>query len=272
MEFIRKMFAEKTLSFYEDINRVLQFMMKIPGFGKYFEGRTFSNSHSKARMLFGIFAFIWQFFLQFVKKYIYVAVFMYVPYMLIAYFCPIIRNNQEDTMLFLFFVLTTVCGSIANNTIFAMGDRDYLMVRVVMVSPYMNFLGRLVRKMFMDFIYFTIILSLFGVSILPAFMVSVVTLLARPIGEMIGIICFEHFPSLYTGRNAYNGAVIAVCVLLAYGMPVLNRSVHSSWLFFVHPVFVVAMIFAGVLALYYLWSYKDYRKIMREAVYIKREV
>lgn len=83
---------------------------------------------------------------QFIKKYLYVAVFIYLPYLFMAQFNPLIRDHKESAVLFMFFMLSTICGSLANNTLLAMGDRDYLMVRVVLVSPYMNFLGRLAVK------------------------------------------------------------------------------------------------------------------------------
>lgn len=110
-------------------------------------------------------------------------------------------------------MLSTICGSLANNTLLAMGDRDYLMVRVVLVSPYMNFLGRLAVKMVTDFVYFTIILNLFGVSFVHSLLLSLVTMCIRPAGEMIAVLCFDQMQSMYNNRNAFNGTVIALSVL-----------------------------------------------------------
>ena len=136
----------------------------------------------------------------------------------------------------MFFMLSTICGSLANNTLLAMGDRDYLMVRVVLVSPYMNFLGRLAVKMVTDFVYFTIILNLFGVSFVHGLLLSLVTMCIRPAGEMIAVLCFDQMQSMYNNRNAFNGTVIALSVFVAYGMPLLKRQISSDWLFFIHPV------------------------------------
>ncbi len=146
------------------------------------------------------------------------------------------------------------------------------MVRVVLVSPYMNFLGRLAVKMVTDFVYFTIILNLFGVSFVHSLLLSLVTMCIRPAGEMIAVLCFDQMQSMYNNRNAFNGTVIALSVFVAYGMPLLKRQISSDWLFFIHPVFVVAALFIGVFSVYYLWDYPSYRKIMQEALHIKREV
>lgn len=272
MEIFRKMFAEKMLSFYEGTNRSLQILTKVPFIGEYVNNEVIHKRNSKMRMTIGIMAAAVRMFVEFIKKYLYVLVFIYIPYLLMARFNPLIHDHQESAVLFMFFMLTTVCGSIANNTLFAMGDRDYLMVRVVLVSPYMNFLGRLAVKMGTDFIYFTIILNMFGVSFVNSILAGLVTMCVRPLGEMIAVICFEMVPSMYNNRHSFNGTIIALSVFAAYGLPLLKRQISSDWLFFVHPVFVVAALFVGVFSVYYLWDYPYYRKIMREALHIKREV
>ena len=164
MEIFKKMFAEKILSFHEGTNRSLEILTKMPLVGEYISNQVIHKRNSKMRMTIGVMAVLVRMIVQFIKKYLYVAVFIYVPYLFMAQFNPLIRDHKESAVLFMFFMLSTICGSLANNTLLAMGDRDYLMVRVVLVSPYMNFLGRLAVKMVTDFVYFTIILNLFGVS------------------------------------------------------------------------------------------------------------
>lgn len=272
MEIFRKMFAEKILSFHEGTNRSLKILMGLPLIGSHISGGVFRRKNSKIRTAVGIAAMLGRMIVQFIKKYLYVAFCIYVPYLLMAQVCPLIKSNQESAVLFLFFMLSTVCGSFANNTLFALGDRDYLMVRVVLVSPYMNFLGRLAVKMATDLVYFTVILCMFKVSFVNSLLVSIVTVCFRPVGEMLAVIGFENIQSMYNSRNAFNGTVIALSVFVAYGLPLLECRISSGWLIFVNPVFVVAALFVGVFSLYYLWSYPYYRKIMREAVHIKREI
>ena len=253
MEIFKKMFAEKILSFHEGTNRSLEILTKMPLVGEYISNQVIHKRNSKMRMTIGVMAVLVRMIVQFIKKYLY-------------------RDHKESAVLFMFFMLSTICGSLANNTLLAMGDRDYLMVRVVLVSPYMNFLGRLAVKMVTDFVYFTIILNLFGVSFVHSLLLSLVTMCIRPAGEMIAVLCFDQMQSMYNNRNAFNGTVIALSVFVAYGMPLLKRQISSDWLFFIHPVFVVAALFIGVFSVYYLWDYPSYRKIMQEALHIKREV
>lgn len=94
---------------------------------------------------------------------------------------------------------------------------------------------------------------------------------SRAIGEMFAIISFDHMRSIYENRNVYNGIIMAVCVLLAYGMPLLTGRVDADWMNIVHPAMVVLFVIAGAGAMYFLWWYKHYRVIIREAMHMKRE-
>jgi hypothetical protein len=163
-----------------------------------------------------------------------------------------------------------VCGSIANTTLMAMGDRDYLMMRVMLISPYMNFLGKLAYKVATDFVYFTIILTMFGVSFGRALCLSLLTAACRPVGEMFAVLIFEKFESIYNNRGVFNGFVMAISILVAYGVPILERRVSSFWLIFANPLTALIMLVIGAAATTYLWWYKHYRKIVREAMHMKR--
>lgn len=168
-------------------------------------------------------------------------------------------------------MLSTICGSLANTTIFAMGDRDYLMIRVMLVSPYMNFLGKFIYKLITEFIFYFIILTILGEPVFNALMLCIITACARPIGEMLAIITFDHFRGVYENRSVLNGTIMAICVILAYGLPVLNGRVTASWIYAIHPFVVCVMFLLGAGAMYFLWWYKYYRVIIREAMHNKRE-
>lgn len=271
MIIFKKMFAEKILRFHEGTNKCLRLLKRMPFIGTHISGQIFDRKNAGLRTAVGIVGQIGTLLLEFVRKLVYVCVFMYLPYLFISAFCPVIKSHQELTMIYLFFILSTVCGSLANNIMLAMGDRDYLMIRVMLISPYMNFLGKLTYKLVTDFIYFTIILCIFKVSFINSILLSFVTLCARPIGEMLVIIIHDKIKSLYNNRNTYNGCIMALSVLLAYGLPLLERKIHPDWMAVVHPAFAVIMLLAGAGAMYFLWWYKYYRNIMREAMYIKRE-
>lgn len=271
MKLFRRLFAEKILQFHEGTNKVFRMLMNIPVIKDRLKKDIFDKEQSHLRTALGILGQIFVMLFEFIRKFVYVVVFMYIPYRLISHICPLVASHQELTMIYMFVIISTISGSIANNTLLAVGDRDYLMIRVMLISPYMNFLGKLIYKIVTDFIYFTIVLCIFKVSIYHSIMIGIVTACARPIGEVLVIFCFDHVKSLYERRNTYNGMIMAASVLLAYGLPILTRKVAAGWMVVVHPAFVLFTILLGAGAMYYLWSYKHYRRIIREAMHMKRE-
>ena len=235
MKLFRKLFAEKILRYYEGTEAGIKIIKKLPILKKLVKEDSFGEK-SKSRAVIGVLAQEFMLAWEFIRKFLYVVLLIY-----------------------------------ANTTIFAMGDRDYLMIRVMLVSPYMNFLGKFIYKLITEFIFYFIILTILGEPVVNALMLCIITACARPIGEMLAIITFDHFRGAYENRNVLNGTIMAICVILAYGLPVLNGRVAASWIYAIHPFVVCVMFFLGAGAMYFLWWYKYYRVIIREAMHNKRE-
>lgn len=270
MRLFKKLFAEKLLRFYEGTNAGIRYISNVPFLKNHIKEETFAEN-SKARLAVGIIAQMLLILWEFIKKFMYVFVLIYIPYRLISLECPLIRMNQELTIIYMFIMLSVICGSLSNNLLFTVGDRDYLMMRVMFVSPYMNFLGKLIYKLVTEFVFYLIILNIFGVSFYHSLMLCILTICVRPIGEMFAILSFDHFIWVYENRSVFNGTVMAVCVLLAYGVPLFVRKVAHNWMYAIHPFVVFIFFLAGAGAMYFLWWYKYYRKIIREAVHMKHE-
>lgn len=270
MKLFRKLFAEKILRYYEGTEGGIRLIKSLPLVKKHLKEDAFGEK-SKGRMAVGIVSQIFMMLWEFIRKFLYVLLFMFIPYMIMALFFPLIKIHQGTTIIYLFVMLSTICGSLANTTIFAMGDRDYLMIRVMLVSPYMNFLGKFIYKIATEFVFYFIILMIFQVPVLNSLMLCILTVCSRPIGEMFAIIAFDHFRGIYENRSVLNGTIMAICVFLAYGLPVLNRSVSPTWIYAIHPFVVLIMFLLGAGAMYFLWWYKYYRVIIREAMHNKRE-
>ncbi len=270
MRLFRKLFAEKILRYYEGTEGGISLIKSLPLVKKHLKDDAFGEN-SKGRMAVGIISQVIMLLWEFIRKLLYVWLFMFIPYTIMAHFFPLIKLHQDTTIIYLFVMLSTICGSFSNTTIFAMGDRDYLMIRVMLVSPYMNFLGKFIYKIVTEFVFYFIILMIFQVPVLNSLMLCILTVCSRPIGEMFAIIAFDHFRGIYENRSVLNGTIMAICVLLAYGLPVLNRSVSATWIYAIHPFVIVIMLVLGAGAMYFLWWYKYYRVIIREAMHNKRE-
>lgn len=270
MKLFKKLFAEKLLRFYEGTNAGIRYISSAPVLKNHIKEETFAEG-SRARLAVGIAAQFFMILWEFIKKFMYVFVLIYIPYRIISIECPLIRANQELTIIYMFIMLSIICGSLSNNILFTVGDRDYLMMRVMFISPYMNFLGKLIYKMVTEFVFYFITLNVFGVTPLHSLMLCILTMCVRPIGEMFTIMSFDHFIWVYENRSVFNGTVMAVCVLLAYGVPLFARRLSYSWMYAVHPFVIVVFLLAGAGAMYFLWWYKYYRKIVREAMHMKHE-
>ena len=270
MKLFKKLFAEKLLRFYEGTNAGIRYISSAPVLKNQIKEETFAEG-SRARLAVGIAAQFFMILWEFIKKFMYVFVLIYIPYRIISIECPLIRANQEITIIYMFIMLSIICGSLSNNILFTVGDRDYLMMRVMFISPYMNFLGKLIYKMVTEFVFYFITLNVFGVTPLHSLMLCILTMCVRPIGEMFAIMSFDHFIWVYENRSVFNGTVMAVCVLLAYGVPLFARRLSYSWMYAVHPFVIVVFLLAGAGAMYFLWWYKYYRKIVREAMHMKHE-
>ena len=246
MRLFRKLFAEKILRFYEGTNAGIRYISNAPLIGRCVKENTFAEN-SKARLFVGIMAQLFMVLWEFIKKFAYVFILIYIPYVLIGLECPLIKANQELTIIYMFVMLSVICGSLS------------------------NFLGKLLYKMATEFIFYFIILNIFGVSWFHSLMLCMLTICVRPIGEMFAIMSFDHFIWVYENRSVFNGTVMAVCVLLAYGVPFFVRRLSHNWLYAVHPFVVLVFFLAGAGAMYFLWWYKYYRKIVREAMHLKHE-
>lgn len=270
MKLFRRLFADKILRFYEGTNNGIRIILKFPFLNWHIDESTFANM-PKTRNAIGVVMQLFTIIGEFLRRFIYFFLLIYVPFRLISIVRPLVATDQELAMIFMFSMLSIICGSLANTTLLAMGDRDYLMIKVMLISPYLNFLGKLIYKMITDFIYYFILLLIFGVSIYNSLMLCLLLIFTRPIGEMLAILAFDRLRSLYENRNLFNGTVMAICVILTYGLPLINRRISVNWLFITHPAIIILFFIAGAGSMYFLWWYKYYRVIIREAIHLKHE-
>ena len=115
MIFFNKMFADKRLLFYEGANRFLSFLIKLPLIGALIEKQVVEKNNKVLHTILGIVSQLAVIIFEFLRKFLYVLIFMYIPYRLIGSVCPLIASHKEETFVFMFFMLSTVCGSLSNN-------------------------------------------------------------------------------------------------------------------------------------------------------------
>ena len=125
MKLFRKLFAEKILRYYEGTEAGIKIIKKLPILKKLVKEESFGEK-SKSRAFIGALAQAFMLAWEFIRKFLYVVLLIYGPYIILAHFFPLIRIHQDISIIYLFIMLSTICGSLANTTILAMGDRDFV--------------------------------------------------------------------------------------------------------------------------------------------------
>jgi len=264
-------FQEKILKFAEGANFVICIFKKIPIIRNISADELFGKDKAKKRTKFGVIALIGTFALEFSKKFVYAFIFVYIPYRLLGKVVINVLNNQEKSIIYFFIIMTTLCGSITNNTVFSMSDRDYIMLRVMLVKSNFHYFGRILYKMLTELVYFTIILLIFGVSLKYSIAVSIFTITMRPLGEFLGLMVYDYAVKLHAMRGSINGLIMAAAFIVAYVLPYVNRNISDTLYKVSNPYFLMGIVLVCVATMWFLWTYKKYENVAQDAVYIRRE-
>jgi len=267
----KNLFQEKILKFCEGANFVIYILKKIPKVRNKVNDDLFDKKKIKQRTKFGVFALICTLILEFLKKLVYAVIFVYIPYKLIGKVVINVLNNQELSIIYFFIIMTTFCGSITNNTMFTMSDRDYIMLRVILVKSNIHYFGRIFYKMITELVYFTIILLILGVSFKYSIAVSLFTMAMRPLGEFISLLIYNNSGKIHDMRASINGLIMAGAFIIAYVLPYEYRAISNTWYKVSNPYFLIGVLVISIATMWLLWTYKKYEKVAQDAVYVRRE-
>ena len=194
------------------------------------------------------------------KKIMFVACFVWLPYQLIAIFMPDVGFKYERTLMYFYFVLCVVTGAITNAQLFSTSKQEKMFAQYLELRPY--FFNRLFSGMIQMWISNVIALIIFRVSIVNALAIAGLAVMCRPLGEWITY-CL-HAYSAYFSRNfnSVMGVLMAISVIVAYVIPVLSRSVSKVWdgVTGLVPMIIGAVIFLLGCFLYFTINFK---RVMR---------
>lgn len=271
MKFFKELFYEKIIAFYEGSNVVIGALMKLPFLKDkvteewYGEGKKTIQNVLGGVMLFG------KLLLEFVGKLVYIVLMTWIPWKILSGLCPLILHQQELAVMYFFFVLSTVCGSLTNTTLFTVSNRDFMMLSVIRVNESKHYVGRMLYKMGTGLIFYAPALMIVGVTPLNAILLSLVTTALRPVGELISILTHDRFRRIHKVKGTISGSLMALSVVIAYLIPFYNRRVFYFWYHITGPAVVIVSLLLCAVSMYILWNYKHYDKIAKESIHIKRE-
>ena len=113
MIIFKKMFAEKILRFHEAMNRFSELLMRMPHLGDKIRNQIEENDNYRLKMTFGVIAQIGIVLFELLRKFLYVGFFVYLPYRIIAHFCPDSIQIPGINCAFVF-KLAQKCGILIN--------------------------------------------------------------------------------------------------------------------------------------------------------------
>lgn len=261
---IRRLLADYILRFKEITNKLLCRIYKIPKAGSFINNQIVKQGNRALKLVFGIMAQIGVLVWEIIKRILFTAAFVYLPYVIISESCPLVRDKKEAALIYMFIVICTVCGTLVNNRVMSQDSRSYMMAKVMLVNPAIGLLGNVMYRMIMDFAGFSLALCIIGVSLENSIIIGLSTAFIRPLGEIFAIAMYEKFRFIYTNRNVYNGCMMAIAIIFAYGMPVVTRAVSGLWTALAHPVLVAVSFIMGILALLALLNYRHYYSLMAD--------
>jgi len=133
------------------------------------------------------------------------------------------------------------------------------------------YFGRIVYRMFTDAVFGGTALTIAGVGAGRAFVLALITALARPVGEVFGLVVYMYSKGIHKKKALYDGVLISIAIIVAYACPYAYRKILPMWDGVTSwPVIVVTAVLS-VLSLYVVWNCRRYPNIVKELVFSRRE-
>ncbi len=271
MGLIRDLFPDKIMKMQEGANMLISLLLKVPFLRERMGEEPFRGGKNIPKIIMEVLTCIGLLIYEFAKKVAYVFIMTWIPWKILGNFCPLISRQQNLAIIYMYFVLSTLCGTITNTTIFTMSERDAFLLDTAGVKASRYYFGRIIYRMAVDMIFGGAALALLGVSMPQAFLLALVTGLVRPVGEVAGLVVYTFFRRLHRKKALYDGVVIALAIIIAYACPYAFRKISPVWNVVTGPVVIVVAMLFSVMSLYIIWNYKRYGMIVRDRVFEKRE-
>lgn len=271
MRLIKDLFPDKLMKMQEGANMIINVLLHVPYCRERMGEEPFRDKDNVLKTVVKVITYIGILIWEFARKAAYVLVVAYLPWRLLGRLCPLIVRQQELTVIYLYFILSTVCGTITNTTIFTLSSRDSFLLNTAEVKASRYYFGRIIYRMAEDLLFGMFALMLSGVSALHAFLLALLTALARPVGELFGLVLYTYFKNIHKKKAVYDGIVIAAAILIAYVCPYAFGKTAPWWVNVISTPALVVMALLCLVSLYVIWNYKRYGHIVRELVFSKRE-
>ncbi len=180
------------------------------------------------------------------RKVIYGLLFLLVPYWLLEHLVDGVLPYQY-TVAYMFLMLNVLAGSLVNPYFYKVDKKERKFLKIIPGRKY--WIDRLITGMFDDFVGFTVMFLVLGVRVSLSVHLSLMAVLARPVGELITYLLREKSRYFSRKYNTMVGGLMAVAVFLAYGLVLVKDGLMSWWFFLLRGYFVGIEAAVAVLAI-----------------------
>ncbi|MDD6794442.1 MAG: hypothetical protein PUE01_03365 [Clostridiaceae bacterium] len=246
------------VSFVEGANTSIYYLRKIPIIGKKIPERIYAETDGK--IIYGIIKLILAFFGQFVRKGIYLGLFIWLPAELMVGKFPSV--NKEELMLQGFVLLNMILGSIINSKILESDKNLCVMIKFLRVNPKKYYLGQLVFKVLSQFIYFIPGFLIIGFDIKATLMLLVELSAFRMIFEVFVIAMFKKYDYVLNEHTGFSLFCMLIPFLIAYLPACFNITFGFAKIVY-NPIFMVIVFTVGAICTKFIFSYNGYTAISR---------
>lgn len=250
---IRTFTSTYKFAFAKRANTFIYFIKKIPILGKKIPENLYGETNIK--MILGIIFEILSFLFGFIRKAIYIGVMVLIPAM---YFSKDI-GNTKDIAVQIFFFLSFILGPLEDTVVLSDVLKSFNMIRLMRVDSRKYFIGQIVYKRILDFIYFIPIMVIVF-SPLEGMILSIEFIAIRFIGELVHLFIYNKLKVLLPSNAMYNVIIIVLGMVLAYLLPFLKINISiGNWLYD-YRVLALLIILSGI-SLKYIFKYKKFKEI-----------
>lgn len=248
--------------FISDANLILTLLGRIP----FIKGKIGAESYQKNKKVLGLTGAIARLLFVFIKIYLLILFFMYLPMELFAHYMAVGRSGFKLVNSFAYFtlILVCICGSMMNSLIFNPGKKSYLMLHHMKITSKIYFRSGMLYKLVTQGLSFFICFMIFGIDIVKALYLVLLISMARFVGETLNILIFRTVGKPFGALKGANTILMLAGLFVAYFSTYLRGYVPNATNLVFHPGLMFVMLTVAAIFTYYVWNYHGYEKIVRE--------
>lgn len=241
-------------------NWLIYFLKRIPFVGKIIPDRIYGNLPLKK--ILAVVAAIVKMIGAFIKKAFYIGFMIILPIVLLQKGAS--PSSRNACYIYLFFILSLVCGSFQTSEIFKAGRDKFICIRLMRMDARSYIVSTVVFRNLTDILFFlpSLVLSsaLMGGSALQGLLLTVLLCASRFMGEALHLLIYDKTRLIASGKTSFIIPFDLICLAAAYLPVMLHRPLLSGGAL-THPATLTVCAALGAAGILFITRYPRYHEI-----------